>query len=368
MATKKVRYAVVGLGWISQQALLPAFANADDNSELTALVSDDPEKLKALGDHYKVARRYSYAEYEQCLTGGEVDAVYIGLPNSLHREYTERAARAGVHVLCEKPMAATEEDCLAMIRACEEGRVKLMIAYRLHFDEMHMSAVKALTDGDLGAPKFFNSSFTEPVEAGNVRLKKDLGGGPLEDIGVYCINASRYFFREEPREVFAVKGNSGDPRFREVDESVAASLKYSNGKLAQFVCSFGASAVQSLRVVGTEGDVFMDPAYGFQGKRTTYTTLGGKTTEQTFKERDQFAPQLTYFSDCVLNDRAPEPSGQEGLADVRIIRALHRSAEQGQPVRLDPFEREARPSHDQVIKAAGPYKPTLVKAADPSGK
>src|SRR5919109_4884539 len=136
----KIRYAVVGLGHIAQVAVLPAFAHAG-NSELTALVSDDPEKLEKLGRKYRVKNRYSYAEYDECLAGGEVDAVYIALPNHLHREYSERAARAGVHILCEKPMAVTEEDCLSMIRVAEENQVKLMIAYRLHFEEANLKAI-----------------------------------------------------------------------------------------------------------------------------------------------------------------------------------------------------------------------------------
>lgn len=368
MAKKKIRYAVVGLGWIAQQAMLPAFANADDNSELTALVSDDPEKLKSLGDKYGVSSRYSYEEYDACLASGQVDAVYIALPNSMHREYTERAAKAGVHVLCEKPMAATVEDCEAMIRACESARVKLMIAYRLHFDEAHMTVVKALREGDIGRPRYFSSVFTEEVEEGNIRLRKDLGGGPLEDIGIYCINAARYLFQNEPLEVAAARGNSGDPRFREVDETVAATIRFPGDCLAQFVCSFGAAAASSIRVGGTEGDIRMDPAYGFQGERKLITTLGGKTTEQKFKQRDQFAPQLLYFSDCILNNREPEPSGQEGLADVRIIRAMHRAAEEGRVQRLEPFSKATRPSMAQVFKIRAPKQPALIHAEDPSGK
>jgi predicted dehydrogenase len=142
----KVRYAVVGLGHIAQIAVLPAFAKAK-NSELVALVSDDPKKLAKLGKKYNVPLRYSYDEYDACLCSGEVDAVYIALPNSLHREYTVRACRARVHVLCEKPMAVTESDCEAMIAAAKENRTRLMIAYRLHFEEANMKAVEIARSG-----------------------------------------------------------------------------------------------------------------------------------------------------------------------------------------------------------------------------
>ena len=206
-----IRYAAVGLGWITQAALLPGFANAKQNSRLTALVSDSPEKLKELGKHYGIERLYTYDEYDECLADDQVDAVYIGLPNDQHRDYTERAARAGVHVLCEKPMADTEEACEAMIRAAGANRVRLMIAYRLHLEQGNLSAVEVLRSGQIGEPRFFNSSFSQTVEPGNSRLKGAHDGGPLMDIGIYCINAARYLFRDEPTEVVGMAAKGDDP-------------------------------------------------------------------------------------------------------------------------------------------------------------
>src|SRR3954471_19928456 len=208
---KKIRYAVVGLGHIAQVAVLPAFAHAE-NSELAALVSDDPEKLEKLGRKYKVRGRFSYDRFEECLEG--VDAVYIAVPNHLHREYTERAASRGVHVLCEKPMAVTEEDCLSMIRVAEANRVKLMVAYRLHFEEANLKAIDLVQSGKLGDARLFDSVFTMQVKEGDIRLgPRDLGGGTLYDIGIYCINAVRNLFGAEPMEVTAFISNNGDPRF-----------------------------------------------------------------------------------------------------------------------------------------------------------
>lgn len=364
----KVRYAVVGLGWIAQEAMLPAFANAAENSELTALVSSDPDKLRELGDRYDVELRYSYDEFDRCLASGRVDAVYIGLPNDMHREYTERAARAGVHVLCEKPMANTEDECAAMIRAAEAGGVRLMIAYRLHFEEANMKAVEVVASGELGDPRIFQSTFTEVVEPGNIRLDRAKGGGPLWDIGIYCVNAARYLFRAEPVEALALRGDSGDAKFRDVEETLSAILRFPEGRLAAFTCSFGAAQVSSYRVVGTRGDLRMDPAYGFQGGLTSYLTIDGKTKEHAFKERDQFAAQLLYFSRCILEGEEPEPSGLEGLADIRILAALRRSAESGgAAVPLEPIARKPRPSPAQVIKGPAPDKPGLFHASDPSG-
>ena len=201
--------------------MLPAFAHARRNSRVTALVSDDPTKLKEISKKYRVPSVFSYDEYDKCLE--QVDAVYIALPNSLHAEYTIRAARAGVHVLCEKPMAVTVRECRQMIDACRRNRVKLMIAYRLHFEEINLKAVDLVRRGRIGEPKFFNSSFAMTVRTNDIRTKKKMGGGTLYDIGVYCINAARYLFRAEPTEVVAISVNSGTQKLREIDEMSLSS-------------------------------------------------------------------------------------------------------------------------------------------------
>ncbi len=319
----KIRYGVVGLGHIAQVAVLPAFAHAE-NSELTALVSDDPEKLEKLGRKYRVKARFSYQQYDECLRSGMLDAVYIALPNHLHREYTERAARAGVHVLCEKPMAVTEEDCLAMIRVTEENGVKLMVAYRLHFEEANLKAIELVQQGRLGEPRLFDSVFTMTVKEGDIRLNpRELGGGTLYDIGVYCINAVRNLFGAEPMEVVAFSANCGDARFVDCEETTSAILRFpGRERLAMFTCSFGAADVSSYRVVGSRGDLVMDPAYEYAEELKQRVTIDGRTRERTFPRRDQFAPELVAFSECILTGAAPEPSGWEGFADVRVVRSL----------------------------------------------
>jgi predicted dehydrogenase len=364
---KTVRYAVVGLGHIAQVAVLPAFAHAE-NSELTALISDDPQKLDKLGRRYKVKARYSYDQFEECLQSGVADAVYIALPNHLHREYTERAARAGVHVLCEKPLAVTEEDCLSMIQACEENGVKLMTAYRLHFEEANLKAVDLVQGGSLGEPRLFDSVFTMQVKEGDIRLNpRELGGGPLYDIGVYCINAVRNLFGAEPMEVMAFSANNGERRFQQCEEMTSAILRFpGRERLASFTCSFNGADVGAYRVVGTKGDLVMDPAYEYAEGLTQRVTIDGRTRERTFPKRDQFAPELISFSDCILTGAAPEPSGWEGFADVRVIRALYRSADTGQPVSLPPFSKKDRPSLDQEIHRPAVRKPELVNTEAPS--
>jgi glucose-fructose oxidoreductase len=364
----KIRYAVVGLGHISQVAVLPAFKHAKENSELTALVSDDPEKLDKLAKKYKVDALYSYEQYDDLLQSGKVDAVYVALPNHLHREYTVRAAEAGVHVLCEKPMAVTEQDCEEMIRACDDNRVKLMIAYRLHFEETNLKTIELAQSGKLGALRCFDSVFTMNVEdEHNVRLKPlDMGGGPVYDIGTYCINAARYLFRDEPIEVSAFSANNGEPRFRNVDEMTCAILRFPGERLATFTCSFGAVDVASYRVVGTKGEVRVEPAYEYAVELRQYVTIDGKTSDHKFGKRDQFAPELVYFSNCIQQNLEPEPSGWEGLNDVRVIRAILESASTGRPVRLPPATRELRPSMMQEMQKPPVRKPDEVNVRGPS--
>ena len=363
--TKKVRYAVVAMGHIAQVAVLPAFAHAKRNSQLVALVSDDPTKLAPLAKKYRVEQTFSYDEYEECLD--LVDAVYIALPNSMHAEYTIRAANKGVHVLCEKPMAVTVEDCQRMIDACRRNRVKLMIGYRLHFEQINLKAVDLVRRGRIGQPKFFNSSFSMTVAAGNIRTKKALGGGTLYDIGIYCINAARYLFRAEPTEVMAVSVNSGLERLKEIDESTGAVLRFEGDRVATFVTSFNAADVASYRIVGTKGHLHVEPAYEYALGLAYELSIDDKTTRKRIGKRDQFAPELLYFSDCIRKKRQPEPSGEEGLQDVRIIEALYQSAKTRKAVSITSHVERKRPSGGQRIVRPGVRKPDLVKVKSASG-
>lgn len=362
---RRVRYAVVGLGYIAQTAILPAFANAKKNSELAALVSDDPAKLKSLGRKYKVDKLYSYEQYADCLADPDVDAVFITLPNSMHRDYTERSAEAGKHVLCEKPMALNAKDCRAMIDACRAAGVKLMIGYRLHFEKANLSAIDVVESGRIGEPRLYDSVFTMDVAPGNIRLEAS-EGGPLYDIGIYCLNAARSLFRSEPIEVSAWHvSRSDDGRFEEVPEITAARLTFPDDRLATFVCSFGGAPVSQYDLVGTEGVLRVSPAFNFGEPLEHVLTINEKTTRKKFAAGDQFAPELLEFSDCVLNDRDPEPSGEEGLADVRVLQALDESARNGKPVKLPAFERTQRPDPDQALHRPLGTKPRLIHVQKP---
>ncbi len=371
---RKIRYAVVGLGHISQVALLPAFKHAK-NSELTALVSDDDKKRKELARRYRLdpASAYSYEEYDQCLRSGNVDAVYIGLPNHLHCEYTLRAAKAGIHVLCEKPMAVDEKECQKMIAACEEAQTRLMIAYRLHFEPANLEAVKIASSGKLGDLRVFSSMFSQQIDEDNVRATEpeSRGGGSLYDMGVYCINAARYLFRQEPIEVTAVSANDGEIRFREIPEMTIAVLRFAEERLAVFTSSFGAVKTSEYSLVGTKGRLRLSPAYDYSVPLAYELTIGdgqARPRRKKFAKHDQFGAELEYFSDCILRNREPEPSGAEGLADIRVVQAILKSAATRKPVQLPPFERDQRPTRRQEFKKPAMEKPEVVHASSPSGR
>ena len=343
MKTRPLRFAVIGLGHIAQAAVLPAFAHAKGSSVLAALVSSSPEKLARLGRTYRVAARYGYDRFEECLRAESIDAVYIALPNDLHREFTERAAAQGVHVLCEKPMAVTEEDALAMIRAAEAARVKLMVAYRLHYEEANLRAIEIARSGRLGDPRVFSSTFTLQVRPGNIRTRRARGGGPGWDIGIYCVNAARHMFGDEPVEVAAFSDGAPQERFREIEENLGAVLRFPGGRLATFVCGFGSADVSEYRLGGELGDLRLEPAFDYAGALRHHLTLRGRTSVRVFPPRDQFAPLLERFSRAVLEGGDPGPGGLEGLADVRILEAIYRSARSGSAMPVEPVAGLRRP-------------------------
>lgn len=358
---RKIRYAVVGLGHIAQVAVLPAFKTAR-NSELVALVSGDDEKLGILGKKYGIKHLYPYEEYSRALSN--VDVVYVALPNHQHHEYAVRAAAAGVHVLCEKPMAPSSRECREMIEAASRNRTKLMIAYRLHFEGGNLEAIRVAQSGRLGEIRAFTSEFAQQVANGNVRVTEPVsrGGGPLYDMGVYCINAARYLFRAEPLEVSALAECRRDERFERVEEMVSVSLRFPDERLASFTCSFGAADVSRYSLIGTKGVLRAERAYEYAEGLQLEMTIGEKKTRKSFPKRDQFAAELTYFSDCILRDKEPEPSGFEGLADVNVIEAIYQSVRTRRTIAVPKLEVSQRPTKGQEIHHPAHDKPELVKA------
>lgn len=362
---KKIRYAVVGLGHIAQVAVLPAFHSAP-NSELFALVSSDPEKLKRLGKTYGLEHLYSYHDYGRVLSN--IDAVYLALPNDLHREYAVRAAAAGVHVLCEKPMAPSSQECMTMIRAAQQNNVKLMIAYRLHFEAGNLRAIQLGRSGKLGDLRLFASEFSQQVADDNVRVTESTscGGGPLYDMGVYCINAARYLFGAHPIDVSAISVRNNEKRFERVDEAVSAVMRFPGERIASFTCSFGAADVSQYTLVGSKGVLHSNPAYEYAEAIQHQLVIAEKKTRKNFPKRDQFAAELIYFSDCILKNNEPEPSGYEGLADVQIVEAIYEAIRARRTVRVGQAPAKKRPNVHQEIHRPPHGKPTVIHAQGPS--
>jgi predicted dehydrogenase len=268
--------------------------------------------------------------------------------------------------LCEKPLAYSVGDARAIVAACEKLKVRLMTAYRLHFEEGNLAAVEVAHSGKIGEARLFMSVHTMQVEPGNIRVDLSLGGGPLEDIGIYCLNAARYIFKAEPEEVtaFAIRGK--DRRFKEVPEAVSATLRFPKDRLATFLCGFGETKVSEYQVIGTEGVLKMDPAFTWNGDIEQTVSHKDKSKAKTFKHRDQIAAEIVYFSDCVRQNKEPEPSGWEGLLDVRIIDSLRKSYREHRTIKLRPLAKKQRPHRGQSIKIKPAKKPAPVKAPSPS--
>ncbi len=361
----KLKIGVVGLGHFAQSAVLPAIEQLPD-VELTALVSGSRHKLEELGKCYGVRALHPYDRLDELLASGAVDAVYIAVPNDLHAELTVVAARNGVHVMCEKPMAPTEAECMQMIRACELRHLKLMIAYRLHFECANLVAVELARGGEIGQPRMFSSVFSMQVRGGNVRTQPRRGAGPLYDIGIYCLNAARYLFRSEPIEVSAMKLAGRDPRFAAVDEAFAVTLRFPQERVAQFTCSFGAHDRAHYQVVGTEGFLTLDNAYEYAAEMILHVEGKHGTKTRTFTKRDQIAAEIEYFAKCIREDLDPEPSGWEGMADVRILQSIQASARFGRAVPIDPIPRPRRPDIGQEIRMPAHELPALVDVEQPS--
>ncbi|MGZ3690882.1 MAG: Gfo/Idh/MocA family protein, partial [Pseudobdellovibrio sp.] len=332
MKKKKVKYAVVGLGHIAQVAVIPAFKNSK-SSELYALVSGDRQKLKILSNKYNVEKKYYYRDFNECLKDDNLDAVYISLPNHLHYQYVLRAAEAGKHILCEKPLAVTSHQARQMIAAARFNNIKLMTAYRLHFDPANLKAIELVQSGKIGRPRYFTSEFGHQIKEDNIRASFREGGSPLHDLGIYCINAARYLMQAEPIEVFAMAASPA-ARLPEIEQTVTATMRFPQDQLATFTCSFASAGVTNYRVVGDKGNLFIENVYDYTGEVTHHLTVDEKTKTWTSKPGDQFAAELDYFSSCILKNKNPEPSGTEGLVDLMIIEALLYSIKTGKAVRL----------------------------------
>lgn len=354
-----IRYAVVGAGWISQEAFMPAVA-LTGNSCMQAIVSGSPESARQLAAFHGVPEVLSYDDYDALLASDRIDAVYIALPNSMHADYTIRALKAGKHVMVEKPLATSIAESEAMIAAAGESGAFLMTAYRLHNEPGTHAMLDAVRSGKIGDPVYVGATFGFQTQLGNHRLKAGHWGGALPDVGVYCLNAARHIFAAEPVAVQAMASRpANDARFAEIDASLAVTLKFPGDRLAQFFCSFGSALSETIRIIGSAGELIFDPAFRFESAMHMCLRRDGAETHQAFPQVDHFAGQIAYFSDCILHSTPPEADGLEGLADMRALLAIDEAAGTGATVKLEPraFGKGISPD---MLRAFAPTKKRLL--------
>jgi predicted dehydrogenase len=331
-AQRQTGYAVIGLGRIA--AIFMAGVQNASNSKITALVSGHRDKALRIASQYGVPESsiYNYENFDSIVSNKSVDAVYVALPNSMHAEYTMRAAKAGKHVFCEKPMATSVADCKAMIAACKSAGVKLMIGYRCHFEPTNLKAVNLIRSGAIGQVQTIEAGFGFDIAPGEWRLvKKMSGGGPLVDVGIYALNATRYLTGEEPESFTAVRSViDHDGRFNEVEENLSWTTKFPSGIVAACSTTYGGQLRSFFRVHGSKGLIDCSPSFDYDHLhlRAMYFGNGFHRVDEPNPARQpyQFTAEAEHFSHCVQNNLEPKTTGEEGLRDMRYIAEIYKAA------------------------------------------
>lgn len=334
---QRVGFALVGIGKLTAEELIPA-ARTSEHARVAALVSGEADHARGFARALGLTDgdAYAYEQFDELANRDDVQAVYIVLPNSLHREYATRAARMGKHVLCEKPLGVNAEDAQAIVDACREAGVLLMTAYRCQYTPEHWAARDAVQGGTLGELRLLHSIHAQVEDDPEAwRLKRDLaGGGPLPDVGIYSLNTLRFITGQEPEWVFATQHQPAeDPRFREVEASMSALLGFPGGVSATIQTSYASHRTGTLRVMGEKGSLLMDPAFPYDGLKLSVSSEDG-THEPAFPEYDQFTLEFDHFARCIRRGDTPWTPGEEGVQDHVIMDALYESARTGQVVRL----------------------------------
>lgn len=344
---QRIGFAIVGLGRLALEQVLPAFGETL-KAKAVALVSGTPDKLKTVAAQYGISANacYSYEEFDRIADNTDVQAVYIVLPNAMHRQFCERAAAAGKHVLTEKPMSISSSDGQAMVEACRKAQVKLMVAYRIQYEPYNRLAMKRVRDKQHGRLLAYTAINTQTVAQDGERQwrhKKDMaGGGSLPDIGLYCLNTARFLTGEEPIEVYAsIYSPPGDPRYAEVEETVQFTLRFPSHTVANCITSYGGRDDKYQRLNLETAAIDMPNAFMYQGQRMSIIERDGDATrngELTLQPKNQFVQEIDHMADCILTGQEPWTPGEEGVQDHKVMEAIYESARTGQPVKLKPVE------------------------------
>jgi len=327
---KKLGVALVGLGNYATHQLAPALQETS-NCYLNGIVTGTPAKIDKWKNQYNIPVKnvYNYENFDDIANNESIDVVYVVLPNSMHHEFVIRAAKAGKHVFCEKPMGLTSKECEEMIAACKNAGVRLFVGYRLHTDPYHKAAMKFRDVGNtviLYVQSEFGFKIGDPTQW---RLRKTLaGGGAMMDLGIYAIQAARYSIGKEPISVTAQEYKTDYEKFAEVDETVTWQMEFPGGHVSNSYTSYTTPA--NNLYISTERRWFnLMPAFGYGG-------IKGMTNEGeiNFPPINQQAVQMDTFSKCILDNEESDASGEEGLKDLKVIEAIYKSIETGTKVKL----------------------------------
>lgn len=328
----KLGIALVGLGGYAGNQLAPALLETE-HCYVAGIVTGTPSKIPVWQEKYKIpdANVYNYDNFDSIKDNKDIDIVYVVLPNSMHAEFTIRAAKAGKHVICEKPMALTVEDCDKMIKACKDANVQLGIGYRLHYEPFTQEMMRLGTQKVYGDIEKINAGFAFTIgDPRQWRLKKALsGGGPMQDIGIYCIQGICYTTGMEPLAVRAIEGPKKDlEKFNEVEESLTWEFDMPNGLIAKGKCSYSES-YNFLRAEAAKGTYELSPAYNYGG-------LQGKTPDgaMNFPRINQQARQMDAMAQAIKKGEKIRTGGEMGRRDVRIISAIYESMRTGNRISL----------------------------------
>ena len=328
-----VGFAVVGLGNLAQSAILPAFRGMQ-RSRLVALVSRDGEKARRLASQHDVA--WAYDNLEECLANPQVEAVYIATPPANHLREVETVALAKRHVLCEKPLAMTAPEAAEMVAICARQSVLLMTAYRKCFEPSTVFIRNLILSGRMGPLKLLHASFSErhanPQTNPPWILDRRLaGGGPLMDLGIYCVQAARWLAGEAPFRVSAFQWTHDRSLFRDIEEGIAFTMCFPSGLVAQASTCYSAALSSMLYLEGTLGSVSLTPAFPYEHERVLNARFGNEQLHKIFPVIDEFRPQIDAFSQAIRGGPLPPSCGADGYVDMAIIDALYRSAQSGVP-------------------------------------
>ncbi|WP_020527333.1 Gfo/Idh/MocA family protein [Flexithrix dorotheae] len=327
---KKMGVALVGLGYYSTDLLAPALQETE-NCYLAGIVTGTPSKAKKWQEQYNIPEKniYNYENFEEIKKNKDIDIVYIVLPNSMHAEYTIKAANAGKHVICEKPMALNEEECKQMIKACNDNNVKLSIGYRMQFEPTTQEVMRLGQEKVMGAVKLVTASAGyRESRPEHWKVKRTYGGGPMMDMGVYSLQAARYITGEEPNSVTAQSFNTNPDIFKEVPETIAFQVQFPSGAIGNLSTSFGMS-VNSMHTTTEKGWFKLDPFSAYRG-------IKGASKEGVFEFPviNQQAAQMDEVSVCISEDKPMRVPGEEGLKDIIVVQAIEEALKTGKKVEI----------------------------------